>query len=534
VQDDTKVFITTIRPRSESVTQIPAIPFSFFDPDKREYQTVYTQPIDIEVEKAESLQLDAIVSKSGGVESSMDDKQQSNLAIAPSFDLQNDYTENVLRQESSSSRNGWWYFAAIPAGCWLMLVVGKLAFAFPAVVGKFRTPISLTKEKVRQAKTGEEVATAMRDFVAALTKSDGLTNESAVGQIRELGDYETANQIESLFHRVDRMGTSTTSWNESQAATVEELKDECGALLEDVERSYNNRRKSSRKPSSRSRKRKLTATSLLLVLFSLPGIAQAQNNETDSQLQLLAQANEAYRTASELSESDPAESNQQFRVAAENYQRLVGDGVRNSELFFNLGNAWNQSGEPANAILNYHRSLILNPGLEKARRNLELLQQGIATDNEDKQSAQVGLASLLSAENAKSILTKAVGWLGWNTMTIIFAAASLIFWALVCLKTIKRSTPAIRWAIAPFVLMCVFGLALYTNQTAHSDLAIVTADTIELRRGDGSEFAVDTTLQSCSGQEVRITDVRHNWFKVELPSGTSGWIPGKDLEQVSL
>jgi uncharacterized protein YgiM (DUF1202 family) len=92
----------------------------------------------------------------------------------------------------------------------------------------------------------------------------------------------------------------------------------------------------------------------------------------------------------------------------------------------------------------------------------------------------------------------------------------------------------IRWAIVPFILMCVCGLALHWNQTAHSDLAIVTSDTIELRRGDGIEFPVDASLESCIGREVRITDERQKWFKVELPSGTSGWIPGKDLEQVAL
>ncbi len=64
VRDDTKVFATTIRPRNADVKQIPPIPFSFFDPDTASFETVYSEPIDIQVEAAETLSLDAIVSNS--------------------------------------------------------------------------------------------------------------------------------------------------------------------------------------------------------------------------------------------------------------------------------------------------------------------------------------------------------------------------------------------------------------------------------------------------------------------------------------
>ena len=40
VQDDTKVFPTTIRPRREGITVIPPIPFSFFDPETESFETV--------------------------------------------------------------------------------------------------------------------------------------------------------------------------------------------------------------------------------------------------------------------------------------------------------------------------------------------------------------------------------------------------------------------------------------------------------------------------------------------------------------
>ncbi len=63
VQDDTKVFSTTIRPRREGVAQIPPISFSFFDPDTESFQTVMSEPISITVDKADSLALSDIVAQ---------------------------------------------------------------------------------------------------------------------------------------------------------------------------------------------------------------------------------------------------------------------------------------------------------------------------------------------------------------------------------------------------------------------------------------------------------------------------------------
>jgi hypothetical protein len=79
VQDETKVFVTTIRPRSEDINQIPAIPFSFFDPEKEAYQTVYTDPISIDVSAAESLDMDLIVSDVAAGQTPADADSSSNL-----------------------------------------------------------------------------------------------------------------------------------------------------------------------------------------------------------------------------------------------------------------------------------------------------------------------------------------------------------------------------------------------------------------------------------------------------------------------
>lgn len=57
VRDDVKHFAATLRPRRAGITQIPAIPFSYFDPELGEYRTAKSEPIAIEVTPADKLAL---------------------------------------------------------------------------------------------------------------------------------------------------------------------------------------------------------------------------------------------------------------------------------------------------------------------------------------------------------------------------------------------------------------------------------------------------------------------------------------------
>ena len=139
-----------------------------------------------------------------------------------------------------------------------------------------------------------------------------------------------------------------------------------------------------------------------------------------------------------------------------------------------------------------------------------------------------------SIDGLKWLLSTGLNWIGWNVTVAIFAVAAIVFWGLVCLKTVKPNARAIRWAVAPFLLMGVCGLALFWSGSSQADLAIVVSDAIELRSGDGDEFPVQTKLESSAGTAVIVKEERQRWFRIELPTGQSGWLPGKHLERVAM
>ena len=238
VQNDTKVFMTTIRPRSEEVVQIPPIPFSFFDPDKKEYQTVYSDPIELEVETAQSLALDAIVSNTPSGRTS-----QSQADGAPEPSSANGNWEEKLTRVADGLKQ-WWYVALVPPACVLAFFLGKFAFVAPALIARLRSPIAIAKQGIQQAETESDLATVLREYVAGLTRKQCPSFERAVGRIRETRDDKLARKMESLYQRIQRSTQSVNHWMAPpESHTLDDLKRECSSLLEPIGQAWKNRRR---------------------------------------------------------------------------------------------------------------------------------------------------------------------------------------------------------------------------------------------------------------------------------------------------
>lgn len=79
VKDRDKTFTQTFRPLNDSVTAIPPLPFSFFDPEADTYREVFTEAIPITVKAAERMNLSQIV---GGAVADDDARGSSLTAVA--------------------------------------------------------------------------------------------------------------------------------------------------------------------------------------------------------------------------------------------------------------------------------------------------------------------------------------------------------------------------------------------------------------------------------------------------------------------
>ncbi len=216
VETGIKVFTQTIRPRSEDVTEIPAIPFSFFDPDRREYQTIYTEPIPIRVLPAEVLDEADIIR--GGESTArppasdgrdpVDDTDAGTLGLAANLPVD----DRLLGVTTITLGWGTAGVLALPPLGFLavLLVVGRRRWRDrnPGRV-RARSARSRCLKSIREARSTATITRHLRTFISdrAGRVAGSITASEALRLSRRAGaDPGTISALESLLDQGERAG----------------------------------------------------------------------------------------------------------------------------------------------------------------------------------------------------------------------------------------------------------------------------------------------------------------------------------------
>ena len=572
VKDDTKLFSTTIRPRHEGISEIPAIRFSFFDPENEQFQTVTSEPIAITVNKAETLALDAIVGGNPGTEAGASERADDK--IVPDFTNHGD--SNVLiSQVPHRATQAWWAFVVVPPIVWLAAVGLQLGRRILRRLPSFRSPKFRCLAAIDRAPDQHAIFQAVIAFVLArcsarkhlvssatgtpakfaIDSPDSRSHSTdmaihAIGSLRIAGLYEIANEVESFFtkRRVDDLATTANLAKE---------------LVNKLDDSLNSNRKSHVK-TTKSKEANVNLARPIGVLLAWAVIATASNtvslaeiapnsNQADlarisanppavrldpiQQKKLLAEATTAYNQGTAKSESDSAVAKEFLAAAADKYQLLVDSGIRSGSLYTNLGNAYLQTGKIGLAIANYEKAKLLDPSNSQILNNLAFAETKISRSS----SVAMGPATTTNGIGVSWVTSLRrvnrgwVGIVGMQPILWILALSSTTFWGLLTVRLFFRSFSVWKYATGPLValILSLGSVALIQTSGNSPWNAVVIADKINLRSGDGDHFDQIVAIDSAQGQRVEVLTHRGSWMQIRTADGHQGWVPGHAVEQVS-
>ncbi len=363
VQEDIKVFTTTIRPRRAGITEIPAIPFSFFDPDSGQFVTVNSDPLTVEVAEAETLALDSVVG--GRSQPNRGAAAEYSATAGPILDLfQGD---NLLTNQSMRPDPRFW----LP-----LFAIPLLAFGLVRVVRR-RNPGHLagggrrsTIKRIEQADHARHISAALLEMLAGKLDlpAASLTRAQAVRAVTDSAAPELAEPLDRILADCEQAAFAGDT-----RIPLDQFKSSACQLvgpLASVRRV--DRRPGLRLPNVRESRRLLmtgalaacvlvaTGWSLFHVLNSPTAdqlfASQAEAGiqlDPSQQMALLDEAFEAWQRGRAAQASDMAESSAALSAAAQKYQTLVDSGIQNNRLYFNLGTACLQTGATGRAIANY-------------------------------------------------------------------------------------------------------------------------------------------------------------------------------------
>ncbi|MEZ6062848.1 MAG: BatD family protein [Planctomycetaceae bacterium] len=582
VQDNTKLFSTTIRPLREGITQIPAIPFSYFDPDTGTYETAMSDPIAITVTKSETLSLDAIVGVRAGHAENGDDT--SAAGASPKPDFTNDNSERALLMQTSAGHGiWWWYFVIIPPGIWLSVLLARSARRFDGLLPELLSPRKRCLKDLAGARQPSAITQALvRYIILAAANADTFrtsscrepeylnltrsgynrrirqscsTADSAVGVLRTTGLASVANSVEEFFERCERL-----RFTEDDSSALDEFRRSARELVDQIENAVHDAGRTRVRGSTRragdpgrgirrlGRTGQQTTGILLAVLVSLAGTnAFAVDTAHDGRVTLtkpqqqavLKEAGELYSNAVEIGDANSLDARDLFAKAAAKYQLLLDTGIRNSVLYRNLGNAYLQSGEPGRAIASYERAAVLDSSDSQLMQNLKFARSLVSDVTRDKSPADSGndggMISLRSiADGARAENSELISVVGLNVVLWLVVLSSVAFWGIQVARAAGIRRVSFRFAVLPLVLLAVSltSAILATTSSAARGDGIVVVNTLTLRAGDGSNFDSLQSLENAVGSRVTILAGRGPWLRVQTRDGQTGWVPANHVEPI--
>jgi len=213
----------------------------------------------------------------------------------------------------------------------------------------------------------------------------------------------------------------------------------------------------------------------------------------------------------------PDQAMPHFRMAFVHYKALRRQGVNNTALYRNLGNAAFLADDLPEAILAYRRGLRLDPGdrvlrenLEEARNQVQYPPGTLCRPADDKWPAWLprladnlllGLALGLYAFGCVAItrwlLVRRAFLLLLGAMAIVVASGTAAWWGV-------RQRQA-------------------RDESAHP--LVVVKTTTPLHAGNGASYPLHKTMLSVArGMEGRMRYARGDWLQVQFPGGARGWL----------
>ena len=260
------------------------------------------------------------------------------------------------------------------------------------------------------------------------------------------------------------------------------------------------------RPGARGRLRRRLLP-LVLVLAGAPGAPALASTPAE----LFGAGNDAYEKG-------------RFEEAAAAYETIVGYGVLDPRVLYNLGNAYFKLGRLGPAILQYERAVRLAPWDREARENLEFAR-GRIRDRVAEPEAPYPVKALQQVLDVVPT----------DALTALFLALYLAVGGLAgaCLLSREALRQRILIYAALTAVLCAAaagGALAYRIHEANATEAIVMQDRVDVRSGPAADNTVLFTVHE--GTRVEVRNRLEGWCQVSLPNALSGWVPASAVEGV--
>lgn len=227
--------------------------------------------------------------------------------------------------------------------------------------------------------------------------------------------------------------------------------------------------------------------------------------------------------AATLQEADKAYGAQKYAEAAAMYEEVIAGQGTPPEVYYNLGNAYYKLQQYPQAILNYERALLLSPGDEDIRFNLELARSKITDkiDVIDRSFLSVWGDTLrnLCSSDAWSIVA--------IVAFILFVAGAYFYFYFSAVWVRKAGFFGGLLFLVISVSANIFAYRQKEKLLNRND-AIIVSPSVTVKSSP-ADSGTDLFILH-EGTKVKITDKVGEWSEIRIDDGNTGWMQNSKME----
>lgn len=491
-QSGSRTFRYIIIPRVEGTYTIPALKFTYFDPEKREYKTLSTDDFRLNIKKGKN---------DGGFAKQMSEREKyRNMDIT-----------DIAAGRVSKDANSIKAFSSPVLYIILLLLLSGLAVA-----------IYFTKQQIKQREdvSGMKLKKANRVAVKRLKKAEMyLRNGQGEAFEKEIGQA-LWNYLSDKF----RIATYDLNIENIQKALKESSLEE--TISENTLQTLSNCeyiRFSQNKQPSEYRK---------LYEQTVATITDIETNMTKSRKHSMAKAMSfilvafvcmtSSLSAQNVSQADAAYKNKDYAKAMKLYQKAEKDNP-DAKLYHCIANTAFRMSDYTTAILYYEKALRLTPNDKTLMTNYKICRSRLA--------GEVYVMPDFFLLRWVKALANLMSPLAWAILFCVLFACSCVGFFLYYFDVDRKVLLFYLCLLALVLSFGSFGLGLYRQNLIHNkDYAIVFSSDVSLKGNQASSSDNDTKL--FKGQKVKIEKRTGEEVFVKTEDGKEGWISSSTIKVI--
>ena len=486
-------------PRHQGDFEIPAIEYVYFDTQDNDYKTVKTEPFTLHVEKGSGTTTAAYTGQ--------EDIKQLNSDI-----------HYIKTGETRQRGIDEFFFASTEY--WVSLAVLLLGFISLFIIFRQRAIENADIVKQRAGKANKVAAKRLKK--AAKLMAGGKQNEFYDEVLRALWGY-VGDKLNMPVEQLSRENISQQL--ESHNVSGETISQFIGALDEcefaryapgdatgNMNKVYDAAMTAITQIAATMKKGGKEQVSSRLILLLVISLAPCSL--------LLAPAKAVTKA-----EADSAYVQERYQQAAKDYEELLKQGV-STDLYYNLGNCYYRMDQMTQAVLNYERALLLSPGDEDIRFNLQMARSK-TIDKITPESEMFFVTWYRSLVNVMSV----DGWARTALVALIVAIVLALFYLFsdrIWLRKIGFFGGILLLLV--FLMSNLFAWQQKRNLTQRTG-AIVIKSAVNVK-STPSKNGTDLYILH-EGTKVTVTDATmREWRKIRVADGKEGWLEVSEIEVI--